>query len=487
METTTEGIGERARQLLRHLSLYSVAHVVPALLSLGALMLFTRTFRPEMFGRYSLSLAVAGIVSTLLYGWLNYSVLRYAPQLDEELVIRNTFSVYLGISSVLLLAAVGGYLVFRHRLGPYTVFYFASLGLALTRGGLQVLLAFFRAVLNSRKVTLFRLTRAVVALGLSVLLAIFVLDHIVGWIWGTAIGIAVTCVLIFVTSKQVRAPPMVDREMIGRFAGYGIPMIGFVIGDAFLVQADRVLLEVFAGSVAVGIYSSNYMLVDRGLRLAYTPMIQAMSPMIIDSWEEDNEGEIAEMLSTFIRYFILMAVPALIGVAVLSQTVSTLLIGDEYTSGYVIIPIVAVGLFLWSLANLAQAALEIKEQTSLLSYGILAVIVLNVALNIPLITAFGYLGAAVATALSYALYCAFTVVFSSRYIAWQFPMIPFRNALIGGAVMACPTALLYVTGSYGLEVSLFTAAVGGVLYVAVLYVLDEIGPEDILKLRELLQ
>ena len=487
MESNVEAVSERARQLFHDLGFYSVAHVVPAFFSLAALMLFTRTFQPRMFGRYSLALAVAGVVSTLLYGWLDYSVLRYAPQLDEERVIRNTFSVYLGISSVLLSVAIGGYLLLSHRLGPYTVFYFAALGLALVRGGLQVLLAFFRSILDSRKVTVFRLTRAVVTLGFSILLAIFVLDHIVGWVWGATIGIAVTCVFIFVTSKQVRATPVVDREVIGRLAGYGIPMIGFVIGDEFLVQADRLLLEVFAGSVAVGIYSSNYMLVDRGLRLAYTPIIQAMSPIIIDSWEENNEGEIAEMLSTFVRYFVLLGVPALVGVGVLSQTVSSLLIGDEFTSGYVIIPIVAVGLFLWALANLAQVAIEIKERTSVLSYGILVIIVLNVALNIPLITAFGYLGAAVATALSYALYCVFVIVFSSRYIAWRFPVVPFRNALIGGAAMACPTAVVYVTGTYSPAVSVFTAAGGGVLYVTVLYVLNEVGAREVNKLRELLQ
>jgi len=193
------------------------------------------------------------------------------------------------------------------------------------------------------------------------------------------------------------------------------------------------------------------------------------------------------MLSTFVRYFVLLGVPALVGVGVLSQTVSSLLIGDEFTSGYVIIPIVAVGLFLWALANLAQVAIEIKERTSVLSYGILVIIVLNVALNIPLITAFGYLGAAVATALSYALYCVFVIVFSSRYIAWRFPVVPFRNALIGGAAMACPTAVVYVTGTYSPVVSVFTAAGGGVLYVTVLYVLDEVGAREINNLRELLQ
>ena len=487
MGTKREAVSERARQLVHDLSFYSIAHVVPALLSLGALMLFTRTFQPGMFGRYSLSLAVVGIVSSLLYGWLDYAVLRYAPELDEELVIRNTFSVYLGISAVLLLVGVGAYLLLRHRLGPYTVFYFAALGLALVRGGLQVLLAFFRSILNSRKVTLFRLTRAVVALGFSVLLAIVVLDHIVGWIWGATIGIVATCVLVFATSKQVRAAPAVDGDLIRRLARYGVPMIGFVIGDSFLVQADRVLLEVFAGSVAVGIYSSNYMLVDRGLRLAYTPIIQAMSPIIINTWDGDNEDEIAGMLATFMRYFVLLGVPALVGVAVLSRTVSTLLIGAEFTSGYVIIPVVAVGLFLWALANLTQVVIEIKEQTSVLSYGILVVIVLNVALNVPLITSFGYMGAAVATTLSYALYFAFTLVFSSRYIAWQFPTGPSRNALIGGVVMACPTAALYATGTYDLVTSLGTAAAGGVLYVAVLYLLGEVGAQDVTRLGELLQ
>ena len=487
MDGKVEAVSERARQFLHDVSFYSIAHVIPALLSLGLLMLFTRTFEPDMFGRYSLSLAVAGIASTLLYGWLNYSVLRYAPQLDEEVVIRNTFSLYLGISVVLFLVAITGYLLFSHRLGAYAIFYFAALALAISRGGLQVLLAYFRSVLDSQKVTLFRLTRAVIALGFSIVLALFVLDHIVGWLWGTTVAIAMTCAVIFVTSKQIRATPLFEREIVSRLFGYGVPMIGFIIGDAFLVQADRVLLEVLAGSVAVGIYSSNYMLVDRGLRLAYTPILQAISPIIIDSWEEDNEREIADMLNTFTRYFILLAVPALVGLAVLSQTVSTLLVGEDFTSGYVIIPIVAIGLFFWSLANLGQVVIELKEQTSLLSYGILVIIVLNLVLNVPLITSFGYLGAAVATTVSYALYCVFVLVVSSRYISWQFPTVAFRNALAGGVLMALPTIVLYAVNSYSVLVSFLTAALGGILYLIVLYVLDEVGEAEITKLRQVLQ
>lgn len=484
MDTNVEQIGDRAQQFLRDLSLYSIAHIVPAVLSLGALMVFTRTFNPGMFGRYSLSLAVAGIISTLLYGWLNYSVLRYAPQLDEEIVIRNTFSLYLGISAVLLVAAVGGYLLFSHRLGPYTVFYFAALALAIARGGLQVLLFFFRSVLDSQRVTLFRLIRAVVEVGLAIVLALFVLDHIVGWVWGAAIGITVTCVIAIATSKQLRAAPLFERDMVGRLFSYGVPMIGFIIGDAFLVQADRVLLEVLAGSVAVGIYSSNYMLVDRGLRLVYTPLTNSISPIIIDAWDSDNEREIADMLNTFTRYFILLGIPALVGIAVLSQTVSRLLIGDDFTAGYIVIPLVAVGLFLWSLGNIVQVVIEIKEKTGFLSYAILIIIGLNLILNIPLILVFGYLGAAAATMVSYGLYCAFVLVVSKRYISWRFPRGTLWNAVFGGLLMALPTVALYVGDSYSVLASFATAAVGGGFYLALLYVVGEVDETEIAKVRQ---
>ncbi|GCF15213.1 hypothetical protein Harman_31480 [Haloarcula mannanilytica] len=487
MAKSVDAFSDRIRQFVHDLSFYSIAHLVPALLSLGALMLFTRVFSPEMFGRYSLALAVAGITSTLLYGWLDYSVLRYAPQLDEEIVLRNIYSLYVGISVLLLFLATVGYLLGGYWLGPYTIFFFPALALAIARGGIQVLLAFFRSVLNSPKVTLFRVMRAVISVTVSVVLALIVLEHIVGWILGATIGIVVTCVYIFVSSETVRGVPLFDREMINRLFRYGVPMVGFIIGDAFLVQADRVLLELLGSSIAVGIYSANYMLVDRGLRLAYTPIIQAITPIIIDSWDEGNEQEIGTMIHNFSRYFILLGIPALVLVAVLSKTVSTLLVGEEFTSGFVIIPVVAIGLFFWSLANLIQVIFEIKEETAMLSYGIVGVIAVNLVLNVPLITTLGYFGAAVATTVSYTLYLLFVMRLSSRYLSWEFPVVCLRNAVVGAILMLLPTVILYVFDSYTLVSSLSTAAIGTLFYLVSIYLLDEIGQAEIEQIRQFLE
>lgn len=486
MDGKFESVSAKIRKFGHDLSFYSVAHIIPALLALAALMLFTRVFPPGMFGRYSLVLAVAGVSSTFLYGWLDYSVRRFAPKLDQNLVMRNTSFIYIGISTVFLLIGVTGYVLASDRLGPYAIFYFAGLALALSRAGLQILLAFFRAVLDARRVTIFRLTRAVIVLAMSVVLAIVVFEHIVGWIWGTTIGITVTCILIFITSDKLQVRPLLDREITSRMFWYGVPMIGFIIGDAFLVQADRVLLGILADSVAVGIYSSNYMLVDRGLRLVYTPMIKSINPIIIDSWEDDGQQDVGSLLNQFVRYFLLLGVPAMVGIALLSETVSNLLIGEQFTDGFVIIPMVAVGMFFWAFSNIVQVVHQIKEKTALLSYGIIVIIALNLVLNVPLITWYGYIGAAVATLLSYGLYCAFVIGFSFRYLQWDFPLASLRNTVAGGALMAVPTIGLYINGSYGPAYSVVTAVVGVAIYFGVLIGVGEIGHTEMKQIQRLI-
>lgn len=486
MDRPVGAVSDRVRRFLRDASLYSVANVVPALLSLGALMLFSRVFAPEAFGRYSIALAVGGIASTLLYGWLDYAVLRYAPEFDARDVIRNTFSLWVAISVGFVAVALLSYALVGHHLGPYGVFFFAALALAVTRGALKPVLAFFRATLNPKRVTAFRVVKAAVGLGVAVSLALVVFDHIVGWVWGTVAGIVVTLVLVLVTTDSVTATPTVRRETVSRMFWYGVPMIGFIIGDSVLVQADRVLLEVLAGSAAVGVYTANYMLVDRGLRLAYTPLLQAITPIIIDSWSDASEREVREMLTEYTRYFLLLGVPVLFLVAVMSQTVARLLVGAEYRSGFVVIPIVALGLFMWSLANLGQVVFELKERTSVLSYGILGVIAVNLAINVPLIGRYGYIGAAVATTVSYGLYLGFVAWRSSRHIAWEFPMRCFRNTTTGGVLLASPTLALYAVDAYSVLGSIVTASLGVPIYLAAIYLLNEIKYEDIKRVQRTL-
>lgn len=483
--STFADLSDTFRQFLKDVSAYSVAGIIPALLSLAALTIFTRTFSAAAFGRYSIAVAVVAIVSTLLFGWVDQSMLRFAPELDERRVVGTTFVVLAGISAVVVPVALAGYVVFGDSLGAFQPFYLATLALVLAQGTFQPLLLLFQATLNSPLVTVFKSFKAVAQLLFAVVLALLVFDHIVGWVWGSAAALVLTIVVMTLQSDTLRTFPKVERDVLVRMTGYGLPMLGWILGDPLLNQADRLLIEFLQGSAAVGIYASNYSLVDRGLRLALVPVLNAVQPIVFNAWDGDNEREVQRLVRRFTRYYIVLAVPALVLVGTLSRPLSSLFLGEQYHPGYVVIPIVGAGVVLWSLSNVGQLGLEVREQTGLMSRGLLLAVACNVVVNVPLILAFGYIGAAVGTFISYGVYALFVWHTSRNHVDWRIPTRSVMNAMLAGVTMATPPALLYGLGEYTLPRVLVVAAVIPALYVVVLYLVGEITPEELRRLRSL--
>ena len=479
------GISDTFKQFLAGLSAYSLAAIVPAVLSLAALTIFTRVFSPAAFGRYSIALLVAGTGSTLLFGWLGRSIIRFASEWDRDDLVGTVFTVMVAIGVGVAVLGTVGYVGFSQYLGQYEVFYFATLGFLITQGVYEPLIALYQATLNPKLVSLFRSLQAVLAISLAVVLALFVFDHIVGWLWGAMTAMVITVGAMIAVSGQLRTVPKVDSETLAQVTGYGLPMLGWIVGDPLLNQADRLLIEFIQGSAAVGIYASNYSLVDRGLRLALIPVLNTVQPIVIDRWAGDNEQEIERLLGRFSRYFLLIGLPCLLLVAAFSRPLSTVLLGPEFHEGYIVIPVVGVGVFLWSFANVGQIRLEIEQQTSLMSRGLLAVVAFNIVANVPLITAFGYIGAAIGTVLSYGVYTVFVFVVARERIEWNLPPGTVRNVLAAGVAMGCPPALLYAGGLYS-PVRLFGVSVLSVAaYLAVLYLSGEITNDEIASLRAL--
>jgi O-antigen/teichoic acid export membrane protein len=478
-------LSDTFRQFARDVSAYSVAGVIPALLSLAALTIFTRVFSTAAFGRYAIAIAVVSIASTLLFGWIDQSMLRFAPELDEEAVVGTTFAVLGAITIVVVPIALGGYFLLGEVLGPFQEFYLATLALVLTQGAFQPMLLLFQATLNSPLVTLFKSLKAVAQLAFAVLLALLVLDHIVGWIWGSVGALVLTIGVMAARSDTLRTRPRISRDVFARMSGYGLPMLGFILGDPLLNQADRLLIELLRGSAAVGVYASNYTLVDRGLRLALVPVLNAVRPIVFNAWTGDNEREIQQLVRRFTRYYCLLAMPALVGAATLSRPLSTLFLGEQFQPGYVVIPIVGAGVVVWSLSNVGQLGLQVDERTGLMSRGLLLAVLFNVAVDVPLVLAFGYIGAAVGTLLSYLVYLLFVWYTSRRHVPWHIPVRTVRNVTVAGLTMAIAPGLLYVSGEYTMLRAVVVAAASPAVYAVALYLTGELRPGELERIRSL--
>ncbi|MBP1987796.1 oligosaccharide flippase family protein [Halolamina salifodinae] len=486
-----ESRGSKIKDVFQRFSqdfgLYSIAEFVPALLGVAALMIFTRIFPPVAYGQYALAMTFVAVFSTLTFGWLEQAILRFEPQIDTEELVGNVVSILVGCCLIIAVLVTAGYVLFGGALGEYRAFYLAAGALTIAQGLFNTFRSLFQARLQPGSVATYKILRSVAKLAFAFVLAVIVFDDIVGWLWGGAFATTITVAVMAYRSNVMRFSPRIQSALGARFLRYGFPMIGWLLGLTLLNFADRVLIEFIQGSSAVGVYSSNYSLVNRGLLLVFTPLIQTIHPILMNRWDGENVSEVEGLMTDFTRYFLIIGVAATIFAGVVSRPLSTILLAPEYRDGYVLIPIVAAGLFLWNISMIGHKGLEIQERTRLMFFGVSGAVVLNVALNVPLIRLYGYLGAAVATLVSFGAYAVFAYVSSLWSIQWRFPLRTVRNTAIGGVVMIAPGAILYTSSAYTALRAIVVAGVGVVMYGAILYALGELESNELTAAAELVR
>jgi O-antigen/teichoic acid export membrane protein len=203
-------------------------------------------------------------------------------------------------------------------------------------------------------------------------------------------------------------------------------------------------------------------------------------------WDGNNEDEIRSTITNMTRYLFLFGVPLTVLFAGLSSQLSDLFLGSAYVAGAVVIPIVALGVFFWNAATIGQKGIEIKNRTKVLFVGVSVAVVTNVVANVPLIVAFGYVGAAVSSLISFGAYAAYIFVLSRRYIAWEIPWRSARNIVVASTVLVVPFAGLVALGQYRTGYVIAVSVVGSVAYLGAVYWFGEIGQDDVDELWGLL-
>jgi O-antigen/teichoic acid export membrane protein len=254
-----------------------------------------------------------------------------------------------------------------------------------------------------------------------------------------------------------------------------------------LTFVDRVLIELLAGTAAVGVYSSNYTLVQTGLPLVLSPLIQAAHPAIMSNWSGNNQETMRELITEYSRYFLLLGVGATVFAGIISRPLSVFILGQEFHPGYVIIPIVAAALFLWNFAMLGHKGLELYEWTGTMTAGIAVAVLVNISGNYILIPAYGYVGAAFATLLSSSVYALFAYGTSFRTVHWRLPKQTILYVALAGTLMAGVGGTGYLSEAAPLVGPILSSVIGAIVYLGTLITLGEINHKELLNTLKSLQ
>jgi len=462
---------------------YLPANIVQGVVGFLAIVVFTRLLSPDDFGRYALAFSIFSLVHVLVFTWLEAAMARFwATETDTEGLRHHFASLYttaLWASAVFL--PVAGLVIW---LWPMDV----ALKVAVAVGVAGVPFRCLTKLAQEHR-------RAAGEVSRAARLDIFI--AIVGLLAGIALafaGAGASAPLAGLLIAPLMALPFllpgewtrgrggrVERRRLIRYARFGYPIAAGLVLSLVLASTDRLLLAVFLDEAAVGAYHAGYSIANRTLDVIFIWLGAAGGPAMIMALERGGPQELRRSAREQGSTFILIGLPAAVGVALVAQPLSEVLIGEDLRSAVSLVtPWIALSALLSGLSTYYFGqAFVLSRKTNLLLVTVGVPALANIALNLILIPRFGLLGAAWATAASFALGLIVSIALGRGPTAMP---IPWETLIRSG--VACLAMALVVSAlpawSGVLELAQ-DAGIGAAVYATVALIVNAGGARDVLN------
>ncbi|MCS6862057.1 MAG: oligosaccharide flippase family protein, partial [Abditibacteriales bacterium] len=241
---------------------------------------------------------------------------------------------------------------------------------------------------------------------------------------------------------------------------FGLPLVPTSFFFWVIHFSDRLLIGRFLGSAAVGVYAAAYNLATAVQKIS-APIYFMLLPVASRLWDKGEKRACEGHFTYAVKFFLLLAIPATLGLTVLSGALLRTLTTEEFVAGSAIVPLVAAGYVLLQSLGVGEYALMLAQRTRTILLLLIPSAVLNVLLNLALLPSFGLVGSAVATLLTYAAFSASLYVTGSRHLKVSVNFVFVLRSLVASAVMAWAIAHMRPHGGWSL---LATIGSGAMIY-----------------------
>jgi O-antigen/teichoic acid export membrane protein len=187
----------------------------------------------------------------------------------------------------------------------------------------------------------------------------------------------------------------------GRWSGYLKAALPFGLIVAFFLvyfRIDSVMISFFRGDEEVGLYNAAYNLISAFMFLP-AGLVAALFPMLAARYASPDE-DLDVPFQRAARWLLAMSLPLAVGGSLLNQEVTRLTLGDTYMPAATSLAVLVWTLPVWFITFLQGNMLTVIERQKAVAVVGAANMVVNLGLNLAVIPAYGFTGAAVTTLLT---------------------------------------------------------------------------------------
>lgn len=399
-----------------------------------AIPLFSRLLEPDEYGRYALVIAAVNVLGALLFQWARLALVRFLPAYrDDPARLKNTLVGSTGMLALALGACFGiAWLLYPE----WRQVLLACWIVLVIHAAYELSCEYARAALRPWRYMLLQIFRSGVGLGVGLLLVWG------GWGWygpllGLAVGMSVGVLYSYPADwRGVR--PRIDRETLGKLAGYGVPVSLTVAMVSLMATCDRFLIAALMSEEAAGQYAVAVDLAAQTVGLLMLIVYMPLFPLAVHALEKQGIAAAQGQMRGNASLQLGIGIPTIAGIVVLTPGIVHCLVGENFrVSAVQLVPLAAVAAFLAGMkAFHFDAAFQFANKTMYQAAIIGVTAVVNVVMNLIAIPRWGLPGAAVASIASYGLALALSIGFGHRHVALPIPRGDAARVVAAAAVMS---------------------------------------------------
>lgn len=395
------------RHTLNHLGVVAASKVMP----LAALLIYSRFLEPAEYGVVSLFVSYVWVFGIVLTLNMHTAIGRFIY--DKTVNVGELIGTTLLPVGLLLLAGLLFVLANKDSMAAFLNLPSALMPLLFAVAAGQIAESLLVQVLTARehsgRLLAIMALRSFSALAITITLFYVIrTDRYFAVLYAEAIVSVLLALYLLLSLRQDR-PWSFSKKTLRAFVNYSVPLIPYMLSLTMLSQLDRIMIDRMFGKEATGLYSVGYNL-GMLLVLIAGALLNALNPRFFSAMDETRHDNVRLDASAVFAACAFCA----FSLALFGPAVATLLIPEKYSSGFALIPLVALAGLVSVVFQVWGRVISYAKKTYILSLVAVAATIIKISMNVVLLPKFGFWGAALTTVVAYGFMAAAVVTIINR-------------------------------------------------------------------------
>ena len=400
---------QKEGKLFSNTLLLGVTSAISKAITFLMLPVYTAALSPAEFGVAEILVSTAVLLLPLVSLYAPEAVFRFRAGGEQGALTTGGLFLLIGLLVFALSLPLVG---LSPRLRPYLWLLYAYVAASLLR-------SFLAHVLRSDGAFGIYALQQLFCTLLTVLFQFLLLRvyqrGVQGYLLAVVLADATTFLVLFATQPRRFLPDgAVRRALCGKMASYALPMIPSTVLWWVIAVSDRYLILLWAGESATGLYAAAGRFPGL-LTLAVSVFLEGWHYAALRAKKEEQGALFGRIYALFLPLLVLLCV----GLILFSLPLVRLFTSSVYERAAAFVPLLMFGTLCAGLANFLGSVyhLHLRSGATLFTAALAAGV--NVGLNLLLLPSIGVLGAALSTAIAYALLFAVRLWHTARYLRFS--------------------------------------------------------------------